>query len=390
MYGDKEGGKTFRPRNQPSGSIPQGPPPKLRKRAMFHLLRGHVRTGYNVRHSECFLMRSSTPHIETSEVTAAATATKTTELAGDAVRDIKHIRGGLIVNAVIGTGAGIVALATGKSLMESGKVTFQSMVPYGEAALKVAEGDKTGAVRATMTETAGLAGAIGGATGGAIAGAALGSVVPLIGTAIGGAVGGVVGGIAGGIGLGVGSDVLLSKVPAITEKVEKAVTATIGTLRAGMETEYIATYYQPQSAARSKPVAAETQKSVSAEPEYIATYFAQRPQAAPQPNPQEITMQQKDILHQAGLDAIERNGKAVDTEAILRDPAQRKIFIDNLEKSAKIAQTPEAKRDIEAMIKASRSFIALEDKRAAAAPAKNSSATPDSSGPAQYNIIPGI
>lgn len=132
-------------------------------------------------------------------------------------QDIHHkpkgIRGGLVANVLIGSGAGILAYSLTGDIKESGKISFQTIVPYGETALKIAEGDTKGAIHATMTETAGIAGAIGGA----VTGASIGSVVPIVGTAIGA----IAGGIIGGVGAGMGTDVVLKNVPEIVDRVKK-------------------------------------------------------------------------------------------------------------------------------------------------------------------------
>ncbi len=142
----------------------------------------------------------------------------------DIVGQMKNIRGGFVMNAVMGVTAGGVAFATGHSLAESGRLSVEMIVPYADAAMKAAGGDRMGAIHSTMTETAGIAGAIAGASGGAMAGAALGSIVPVIGTAIGGVAGGIFGGVAGGIGMHIGADIILKEVPQITDAVDRQLT----------------------------------------------------------------------------------------------------------------------------------------------------------------------
>lgn len=302
------------------------------------------------------------PPIKVQDVAETSAALKAATIVEEAGGKVKP-RGGLLVNAAIGAGAGIIAFGMGKDLKESGKISLQMAIPYGETAIKIAEGDKKGAVHSAMTETAGLAGAIAGASGGAMAGAALGSVVPIIGTAIGGVAGGIIGGIIGGVGGGMGADALLNHAPKITDTVTAGVDAVMTKISG------------PGS----------TTKSTGIEAKKINWAFAQVSDSAA--GTEAIKQQQKNLLHSSGLDHLERNGKIVDTEAILRDPAQRKTFIDGLEKSAKSSNNPDTRGDIEKMIKASRDYAALEDKKgktvsnqpaqpsaAAVAPAQKSSA----------------
>ncbi len=243
-----------------------------------------------------------------SNITAGKTANIATEFADKA----RHVKGGFIVDAALGAGAGILAYTIGSDLKEAGKVTFQTAVPYGDVALKLEAGDKRGAINSAMTETAG----IGGAIGGAVAGIAIGSLVfPVVGTAIGA----TVGGIAGAVGLGVGMDKLLEEAPVITDVVEQT-------------TDNLTRRFRANAPGTSEQIAEE----------------------------------QKNLLENAGLDQkIDFKGRKADAAEILRDPQQRGEFIKSLEERAKNAENPDVRESIEKISAASATFVEMEEKRMA-------------------------
>lgn len=145
------------------------------------------------------------------------------------------------VNGIAGVGLGVVAGAatyafTDASLSEAGEVSFEIAVPYGEVATELAAGDTHGAVKAGMTETAGIVGAVALGAKGAALGAAVGSVVPVVGTAVGAVVGGVGGAIVGGVGAGMGTDYVLTKVPEVVDAVHDGISATMDAVGVGSDT----------------------------------------------------------------------------------------------------------------------------------------------------------
>lgn len=137
--------------------------------------------------------------------------------AADTLGDIGK-RAGLVGGAVIGTAAaGITYVATGNEV-EAAEVAFETIVPYGETALDVTEGDMEAAAHSATVETAANVGSLAGTVAGAATGAAIGSVVPVAGTAVGGVFGGIIGAVGGGVAVGTATDYVLENGQELTNK----------------------------------------------------------------------------------------------------------------------------------------------------------------------------
>lgn len=115
---------------------------------------------------------------------------------GRAAELTEHVarKAGPIAGVVLGVGAAGAAYMSTGSVAEAAEVGYETIVPYGETQIDLAQGDTTAAAKSAAVET--------GSWGGMVAGAASGTLV-------GGPVGGVVGGVVGGLGGGAVVDTLI-------------------------------------------------------------------------------------------------------------------------------------------------------------------------------------
>lgn len=131
---------------------------------------------------------------------------RTSEVLADAGRNA-----GFLGGILIGTAAGATTLLASGSIAEAAEVGFEIVVPYGETALDLAEGDVDAAMQSATVETAATLGGLGGAVAGAATGALIGSAVPIIGTTVGAVAGGILGSFGFGVAAGETTEYLLSR-----------------------------------------------------------------------------------------------------------------------------------------------------------------------------------
>jgi len=79
--------------------------------------------------------------------------------------------------------------------------------------------------------------------------------------------------------------------------------------------------------------------------------------------PAQIASIQSSLIAKSGLQGIERDGKPLDVDAILRDADQRRALLSQLEASAQRASSPESRDNLTKMLQASEEYLALENRR---------------------------
>lgn len=163
----------------------------------------------------------------------------------------RNLDAGPITAVVLGVAAGISVAASDEGNMGDGLEVFtETALPFGEMFTELAEGDERGAIVATLSEIADMAGSfigtkIGILTGGAVTGAASSMIVGadaspqmlLLGSAIGAGAGAV----AAGFGLSKAITRLVEKSPQLVDGISHGIKHTLD--RVGIDTAVLKSRY---------------------------------------------------------------------------------------------------------------------------------------------------